>query len=62
MYDVWTAAIGFVEGSAFDGVVFAGTAGGRGGGAGCHNEASFMRHYTRPGMAKKAARENGEVA
>jgi len=47
---------------AFDSVVFAGCAGGRGGGAGCHNGASFMRHYTRPGVAKKAAGCKGQVA
>ena len=43
----------FAQLVAFDGVVFAGVAGGRGGGAGCHNAASFMRHYTRPGGLKK---------
>ena len=42
--------MGFTELGAFDGVVFAGGAGGRGGGAGCHN-----RDCTRPGRAKKVA-------
>ena len=43
------AAVGFAELGAFDGVVFAGLAGGRGGGAGCHNG-----DCTRPGVVKKA--------
>ena len=49
------AAVGSAELGTFDGVVFAGVAGGRGGGAGCHNVTSFMRHYTRPGVEKKVA-------
>jgi hypothetical protein len=48
-------AVGLSKLEAFNGMVFAGVAGGRGGGAGCHNATSFMRHYTRPGMVKKAA-------
>jgi hypothetical protein len=48
------AAVCFAELCTLDGVVFAAGAGGRCGGAGCHNGASFMRHYTRPGRVKKA--------
>ena len=49
------AAMGFAELGTFDGVVFAGVAGGRSGGADCHNATSFMRHYTRPVRVKKTA-------
>ena len=43
------AAMGFAELGTLDGVVFAGVAGGRGGGAGCHNG-----DCARPGWVKKA--------
>jgi hypothetical protein len=45
--------MGFAELRAFDGVILAWVAGGRGGGAGCHNG-----DCTRPGRGKKARRED----
>ena len=53
------SAVRFAELGAFDGVVFAGVAGGRVGGAGCHDEASIMRHCKWLGVVKKAAANDG---
>ena len=55
MADIESAsAMGFAELGTFHGVVFAGLAGGRGGGAGCHNG-----DCTRPGRVKKAVASGG---
>ena len=48
------AAVGFAEPGASHGLVFAGVAGGRGGGAGCHKKASLWGLYTAGGGEKRS--------